>query len=164
MDFGNSFNFWVFNGGNMRNTLCGDYIFSGHSAAIITCFLFIQDCLELFKLCVLLNRFLKTALAVGGLSTIANCLPPQLGLPQLFWHEGITVWMYLLLIGLRLALFGFTTFLPIAQNSGFNNFLEFKMEKAQKNNVDDFNYLTKFIWFPLFYWMEGKIQGPLPRK
>ena len=102
---------------NGRHTLCGDYIYSGHTIVHVVCYLFIRECR------LSLNSGKKTLLfqivpAVGAPSTGFASFSPHWAFFHCLFHVAITALTSSLPIGLQQEFFGFTTLLPICPHSG----------------------------------------------
>uniref|UniRef100_A0A914I3Z8 N(6)-L-threonylcarbamoyladenine synthase n=1 Tax=Globodera rostochiensis TaxID=31243 RepID=A0A914I3Z8_GLORO len=119
---------------NGRHTLCGDYIYSGHTIVHVTCYLFIREYSP--------RRwrplhFLAFSLAsVGILSLLFSRGHYSIDVIIAYWVTTRLFWMYHTLADLP----------------------------SLRNELHGRNHLTKAIWFRLFLWMEGNVLRPIPRK
>uniref|UniRef100_A0A183CSY8 PAP2_C domain-containing protein n=1 Tax=Globodera pallida TaxID=36090 RepID=A0A183CSY8_GLOPA len=116
---------------NGRHTLCGDYIYSGHTIVHVTCYLFIREYSP--------RRwrplhFLAFSLAsVGILSLLFSRGHYSIDVIIAYWVTTRLFWMYHTLADLP----------------------------ALRNELQGRNHLTKTIWFRLFLWMEGSVLRPI---
>ncbi|KAL3070829.1 hypothetical protein niasHT_037805 [Heterodera trifolii] len=119
---------------NGRHTLCGDYIYSGHTIVHVTCCLFIREysprrwrLLHLGALCLA---------SVGVLSLLFSRGHYSIDVIIAYWVATRLFWIYHTLADLP----------------------------ALRNELQGRNHLTKTVWYRLFLWMEGGVQRPIPRK
>lgn len=119
---------------NGKNTLCGDYIYSGHTIVHVTCYLFIREYSP--KRWYILHYAAMFFAAVG-----VFCLLVSRG------HYSIDV-----VIAYYIATRVFWEYHTMANVS--------MLRSAQQGR----NHLVKTIWFPLFRFMEANVLRPVPRR
>ncbi|KAI6171426.1 PAP2-C domain-containing protein [Aphelenchoides bicaudatus] len=119
---------------NGKHTLCGDYIYSGHTVVLVTCYLFIREYSPRHW------RFLHWISAIA--STVGVfCLLISRGhytvdVVIAYWITTRVFWQYHTLAGFAVL----------------------------RDGRQEHNHLTKIIWYPLFRYMESNVLRPLPHK
>uniref|UniRef100_F1LAD0 Phosphatidylcholine:ceramide cholinephosphotransferase 1 n=1 Tax=Ascaris suum TaxID=6253 RepID=F1LAD0_ASCSU len=119
---------------NGKHTLCGDYIYSGHTVVLVTSCLFIREYsprrwkpLHFFSLMVSMAGVVLLLISRGHYS---------IDVIISYWISTRVFWTYHTLAAY-----------PSLKDSGSHH-----------------NHLSKLYWFPLFKYMECNIHKPIPRK
>ena len=76
---------------NGEHTFCGDYIYSGHTVILVTCFLLIQECTLILELFLLSKFFKLNNLLIQFLINIFNF---ETDAPNRSWRWAVIHWIY----------------------------------------------------------------------
>jgi shingomyelin synthase len=119
---------------NGKHTLCGDYIYSGHTVVLVTCYLFIKEYSPrnwkiLHCICFIFSFLGVFLLLISrGHYTIDVIVS--------YWISTRVFWQYHTMAGIA----------------------------ALRENRSPHNHLCKVFWFPLFQYMESGCLKPVPTK
>ncbi|MFH4976521.1 hypothetical protein AB6A40_003230 [Gnathostoma spinigerum] len=117
-----------------NNSLCGDYIYSGHTVVLVTSSLFIQEYSpRRWKLLHLLSTFVST---VGVLLLLISRGHYTVDVIISYWISTRVFWIYHTMAAYP----------------------------SLKDRTSNHNHLSKIIWFRLFHYMECNVHKPVPRK
>ncbi|CAD5221934.1 unnamed protein product [Bursaphelenchus okinawaensis] len=118
---------------NGKHTLCGDYIYSGHTVVFVTCYLFIREYSP--RRWKLLHYTSAVASLVGVTCVVISRGHYTVDVILAYWISTRVFWQY-------------------------HTMAAFAVLKDGRNEN---NHLMKVIWFPLFKFMEINVLRPLPR-
>lgn len=152
---------------NGRHTLCGDYIYSGHTIVHVTCYLFIRECKSRKQLFIvfpflpesldsprrwfLLHAAAFLAALLGVLSLLFSRGHYSIDVILAYWITTRVFWIYHTLADL-----------PALRVISLYPFFYFGCNF--QNDLQGRNHLIKVVWYPLFTWMEGSVQRPIPQR
>ncbi|KAI6224417.1 hypothetical protein M3Y99_01398500 [Aphelenchoides fujianensis] len=120
--------------GNENLSLCGDYIYSGHTVVLVTCYLFIRECEQprgTGEFCTGCRPSLRP---LGVVCLLISRGHYTVDVVIAYWITTRVFWQYHTLASFAVL-----------------------REGRQENN-----HLQKVIWFPLFKYMESNVLRPLP--
>ncbi|CAD5227204.1 unnamed protein product [Bursaphelenchus xylophilus] len=119
---------------NGKHTLCGDYIYSGHTVVFVTCYLFIREYSP--RRWKLLHYTSALASTVGVICVVISRGHYTVDVILAYWISTRVFWQY-------------------------HTMAAFSVLRDGRNEN---NHLMKVIWFPLFKFMEQNVLRPLPRQ
>jgi len=117
-----------------KHTLCGDYIYSGHTIVHVTCYLFIREYSP--KKWRILHYASMIFSTIGVVCLLFSRGHYTIDVILAYWITTRIFWSYHTMANIQLL----------------------------RSSRQGKNHMSKELWFPLFNYMEGNVYGALPRR